>query len=124
MIRRCSYHRKTCSKINSFSKTEQLKRNKSLIVIHGQNPVKFFILPASEKTICGKRSVDQSGFVFCFFYHRTYDVFIFISDDSAITTVRIQTQNCDQGRSEEHTSELQSRGHLVCRLLLEKKNIK
>src|SRR5690625_6373624 len=30
---------------------------------------------------------------------------------------------CDQlVRSEEHTSELQSRGHLVCRLLLEKKN--
>src|SRR5437870_10948557 len=27
-------------------------------------------------------------------------------------------------RSEEHTSELQSRGHLVCRLLLEKKNRK
>src|SRR5690625_6239521 len=27
-----------------------------------------------------------------------------------------------QRRSEEHTSELQSRGHLVCRLLLEKKN--
>src|SRR5205809_6178305 len=31
---------------------------------------------------------------------------------------RSQTQN----RSEEHTSELQSRLHLVCRLLLEKKN--
>src|SRR5690625_5349299 len=27
-----------------------------------------------------------------------------------------------RNRSEEHTSELQSRGHLVCRLLLEKKN--
>src|SRR5690625_2303646 len=27
------------------------------------------------------------------------------------------------GRSEEHTSELQSRGHLVCRLLLEKNKI-
>src|SRR3712207_8914396 len=27
------------------------------------------------------------------------------------------------GRSEEHTSELQSRQYLVCRLLLEKKNI-
>src|SRR5690625_5582481 len=26
-----------------------------------------------------------------------------------------------EGRSEEHTSELQSRGHLVCRLLLEEK---
>src|SRR5690625_7958669 len=32
-------------------------------------------------------------------------------------------QDCGdcQHRSEEHTSELQSRGHLVCRLLLEKK---
>src|SRR5437870_11005829 len=33
-------------------------------------------------------------------------------------------RNCFVGfrkRSEEHTSELQSRGHLVCRLLLEKK---
>src|SRR5439155_16088795 len=30
-------------------------------------------------------------------------------------------QPITKGRSEEHTSELQSRGHLVCRLLLEKK---
>src|SRR5690625_7075201 len=30
-------------------------------------------------------------------------------------------QGKDLHRSEEHTSELQSRGHLVCRLLLEKK---
>ena len=28
-----------------------------------------------------------------------------------------------KGRSEEHTSELQSQAYLVCRLLLEKKNI-
>src|SRR5690625_2759218 len=33
-----------------------------------------------------------------------------------------RTVNREFGRSEEHTSELQSRGHLVCRLLLEKKN--
>src|SRR5439155_25028364 len=30
-------------------------------------------------------------------------------------------RDVDADRSEEHTSELQSRGHLVCRLLLEKK---
>src|SRR5690625_6759946 len=30
-------------------------------------------------------------------------------------------QSEELSRSEEHTSELQSRGHLVCRLLLEKK---
>src|SRR5690625_6101469 len=33
-------------------------------------------------------------------------------------------ENTSVGRSEEHTSELQSRGHLVCRLLLEKKKTK
>src|SRR5207253_8045199 len=33
-------------------------------------------------------------------------------------------QNTKDVRSEEHTSELQSRGHLVCRLLLEKKKQK
>src|SRR5690625_6708933 len=33
-----------------------------------------------------------------------------------------QASKCVEDRSEEHTSELQSRGHLVCRLLLEKKN--
>src|SRR5439155_1933982 len=36
---------------------------------------------------------------------------------------RATSSICDKNsvRSEEHTSELQSRGHLVCRLLLEKK---
>src|SRR5690625_7895184 len=43
-----------------------------------------------------------------------------------IGTVRRKTRLISSGRarvvrSEEHTSELQSRGHLVCRLLLEKK---
>src|SRR5439155_22496987 len=35
--------------------------------------------------------------------------------------VRYWLQRDEDVRSEEHTSELQSRGHLVCRLLLEKK---
>src|SRR2546422_2241822 len=35
--------------------------------------------------------------------------------------VALQWGHVNSGRSEEHTSELQSRLHLVCRLLLEKK---
>src|SRR5436305_2299384 len=35
---------------------------------------------------------------------------------------RSSRRRSTRGRSEEHTSELQSRPHLVCRLLLEKKN--
>src|SRR5437667_5929235 len=37
--------------------------------------------------------------------------------------LRCDTQNPASPRSEEHTSELQSHHDLVCRLLLEKKNI-
>src|SRR3712207_8254089 len=35
---------------------------------------------------------------------------------------RVGDRHAGRGRSEEHTSELQSRQYLVCRLLLEKKN--
>src|SRR5439155_25443570 len=37
---------------------------------------------------------------------------------------RVEASDRNRFRSEEHTSELQSRGHLVCRLLLEKKKKK
>src|SRR5437870_8946004 len=43
---------------------------------------------------------------------------------TAAHQVEGNNQNSDTWRSEEHTSELQSRGHLVCRLLLEKKKKK
>src|SRR3712207_9448189 len=39
----------------------------------------------------------------------------------AVYTVLLQPYNARVDRSEEHTSELQSRQYLVCRLLLEKK---
>src|SRR5690625_6398570 len=43
------------------------------------------------------------------------------SEDPTRGTRRYRRDLKLAGRSEEHTSELQSRGHLVCRLLLEKK---
>src|SRR5258708_21353339 len=41
-----------------------------------------------------------------------------------VATSREVRASCSTRRSEEHTSELQSPDHLVCRLLLEKKNQK
>src|SRR5439155_26497341 len=43
------------------------------------------------------------------------------SESSESYTAVPSNKSIVQLRSEEHTSELQSRGHLVCRLLLEKK---
>src|SRR3712207_7120825 len=42
--------------------------------------------------------------------------------ESAVAPVRDNVTEAQARRSEEHTSELQSRQYLVCRLLLEKKN--
>src|SRR5437870_10601704 len=43
------------------------------------------------------------------------------SEHLPVSATRKASPADDALRSEEHTSELQSRGHLVCRLLLEKK---
>src|SRR5215813_6790303 len=43
--------------------------------------------------------------------------------EPALGGARRQRRRKTAARSEEHTSELQSRPHLVCRLLLEKKNM-
>src|SRR5215510_15917057 len=43
------------------------------------------------------------------------------SEDHLGCVDRTRSTSAGDRRSEEHTSELQSRGHLVCRLLLEKK---
>src|SRR5690348_17598737 len=45
-------------------------------------------------------------------------------DGVTFPAAEVQLEFMDPARSEEHTSELQSPVHLVCRLLLEKKNPK
>src|SRR5439155_26762268 len=55
-----------------------------------------------------------------FFAVHSASVFSLLSTCAGATVVSAFPNAIDL-RSEEHTSELQSRGHLVCRLLLEKK---
>src|SRR5690554_7780888 len=52
------------------------------------------------------------------------DLAFFKGADSPLGLHDWQAFGCQHKRSEEHTSELQSRPHLVCRLLLEKKKTK
>src|SRR5690606_41734870 len=51
----------------------------------------------------------------------TLSVCLSNSSSEACARLRISGRSARSGRSEEHTSELQSRENLVCRLLLEKK---
>src|SRR5690625_3490246 len=54
----------------------------------------------------------------CHFCHTSHGAAVAHNLDGDLSIIDDIKQNF---RSEEHTSELQSRGHLVCRLLLEKK---
>src|SRR3712207_8669307 len=49
------------------------------------------------------------------------DVVVFVLDQQPPVVVNVERRVTGGERSEEHTSELQSRQYLVCRLLLEKK---
>src|SRR6266702_8970506 len=73
-------------------------------------------------------------FLFFFFFNdtATTEIYTLSLHDALPISRRAPACGCPSaprrersgGRSEEHTSELQSRGHLVCRLLLEKKKQK
>src|SRR5690625_5728438 len=52
----------------------------------------------------------------------THPLAPWVRPSNASPSAPTKTSTPSPSRSEEHTSELQSRGHLVCRLLLEKKN--
>src|SRR5439155_18891121 len=72
----------------------------------------------SSLTACGKISARLGSTV------RKADCtnFVTLPGGNGLRTVMVRKGKFSPSRrSEEHTSELQSRGHLVCRLLLEKK---
>src|SRR5690625_4688394 len=48
---------------------------------------------------------------------------VIYGDRKTVDQLKLIIKSMQEKRSEEHTSELQSRGHLVCRLLLENKNL-
>src|SRR5690625_6013645 len=84
-----------------------------------------FVGPLAETSLSNYHV--NKAFISCHSFHLSYGI-----SDSNELQARIKKKmiECakevyimvDHTRSEEHTSELQSRGHLVCRLLLEKKN--
>src|SRR5699024_11933480 len=98
-----------------------------VIMVVSINPDKeeilTFNIPRDTKTeISGKNSYDKINHAYSYggtkMTKETVEDFI---DSDIDDVVQINMQGFRDLRSEEHTSELQSRFDLVCRLLLEKK---
>src|SRR5690625_6914890 len=79
--------------------------------------VKFRLFPGEVHSLMGENGAGKSTLI-----KALTGVYQVDSGDIYVADKKRSFKNTS--RSEEHTSELQSRGHLVCRLLLEKKKTK
>src|SRR5690625_6360557 len=91
-------------------------QNRTEVDVEQVNPVMTDALLAIEDI----RFYEHNGIDYRALFRVFFKTLLLNQDAGGGST--ITQQLAKNLRSEEHTSELQSRGHLVCRLLLEKKN--
>src|SRR5690625_7120477 len=75
----------------------------------------------SMSKIADAAGLTQQGLLH-YFPNKSALLLAVVAERERATAAFLEDDSGSGSRSEEHTSELQSRGHLVCRLLLEKKN--
>src|SRR5207253_8084918 len=96
--------------------------NRPLVFLgHGENMVKTAAYASFKwscfSPFCAKHHLANGMFLHLPFPFSQLEFHVVLKND-------LGPKGAVKQRSEEHTSELQSRGHLVCRLLLEKKKKK
>src|SRR5690554_7690046 len=69
-------------------------------------------LERGPRRVLASKSAVKQGFIFA-----VTQLTIIWNTDTGDKLISIKARHTGKGRSEEHTSELQSRPHLVCRLL-------
>src|SRR5690554_7585021 len=95
---------------------------KYLTIDIGGTDIKYGVINDNRELIYNSMTPTNSHLGAKSILNQIKELFINLSKDHKLEGLAISTTGViDDERSEEHTSELQSRPHLVCRLLLEKK---
>src|SRR5439155_26960569 len=89
--------------------------------LHDALPILGFGISHGRRGDRGRMSLSNSAIYYLFYPSGSPKTTPVLRTGPTAAAGRHQVANSAAARSEEHTSELQSRGHLVCRLLLEKK---
>src|SRR5699024_11815033 len=99
--------------------TNEVLENEALVVMNtNKGAIKIKLFPElAPKTVENFLTHAENGYYNGIIFHRVIPDFMIQGGDPTGTGM-----GGESIRSEEHTSELQSRFDLVCRLLLEKKN--
>src|SRR5439155_27387839 len=105
---------------------QDLRRAKQAIEDAAGQPVEAYRAPSfsiTRSSIWALEALIEEGFkIDSSIFPAYHDRYGIADAEPRIHQIKC-TSGCIWERSEEYTSELQSRGHLVCRLLLEKKNL-
>src|SRR5690625_5994238 len=105
---------------------QQKGRNRGLAQVGNRVSFGEFGLQATSRGNLTARQIESARRAITRYVKRGGKLWIRVFPDKPITIKPVEVRmgkgkgNVEY-RSEEHTSELQSRGHLVCRLLLDKK---
>src|SRR5690625_4333708 len=103
---------------------QQKGRNRGLAQVGNRVSFGEFGLQATSRGNLTARQIESARRAITRYVKRGGKLWIRVFPDKPITNkpVEVRMGKGKGNRSEEHTTELQSRGHLVCRPLHEKKN--
>src|SRR5690554_7540207 len=127
LIRRLKRAKFARQKVEIFTPAIDTRFEEDMVTSHDENAIPSTSVPAAANIPILADDCDVVGIDEAQFFD---DEIIKVCNDLANRGVRVIVAGLDMDfkgnpfgeiRSEEHTSELQSRPHLVCRLLLEKK---
>ena len=78
--------------IKTVAGCKRLERYETLVMIHRQYSIKAIMVTAGKECISTVRAHDEHIIILCFFDCRLNDGFLFITNKTFITRMRVQTQ--------------------------------